>query len=578
METDGRLDLAGRPQARTLIALIFVFLFCGFHTRARASVLAEDQASQVKRLYDAGKWDAVVRAVPQSPAEPADLELDRGLALAQLHRLREAEAALQAGHEGHPRDPRFLVELGGIAYLEKRFSTAKKELRGALALDPRDAYTNSLLASIYFLEGNLEGALKYWNRAGKPIVSDLMYDPQPRLDPLILDRAFQFSPGSVWKRNQFLTTQAELASLDLFPHTYFELAAQQDGSFKLVWHDSEQPAWDSTKLDSIASMLRGLPYQSVYPEFYNLNHKGLNWLSFVRWDDEKRWLSSEAAWPVEENPKRCIRFYFVGRNENWNITRTLTPAVPSAAGFNMRRAVIGAEVASIASWRWRWNLAAEYSYRDFRTLTGIPGPAERFFSDSSGLALRANIQRPLIRFPERRFSLDAGASGEAGKFTANPLGRYGRVEGSLAANWFPKAQGEDYETSTLLRAGGTAGQVPFDELYMLGFDRDNDLWMRGHNGLVNGQKGNAPLGTNFILSNSDIDKVVYDGGFLLVKVGPFVDTGDITDPSQFFGSPKWLTDTGLQATVRVLGSFEFVFGYGKDLRSGNNTVYSTVTR
>ncbi len=578
METDGRLDLAGRPQARTLIALIFVFLFCGFHTRARASVLAEDQASQVKRLYDAGKWDAVVRAVPQSPAEPADLELDRGLALAQLHRLREAEAALQAGHEGHPRDPRFLVELGGIAYLEKRFSTAKKELRGALALDPRDAYTNSLLASIYFLEGNLEAALKYWNRAGKPIVSDLMYDPQPRLDPLILDRAFQFSPGSVWKRNQFLTTQAELASLDLFPHTYFELAAQQDGSFKLVWHDSEQPAWDSTKLDSIASMLRGLPYQSVYPEFYNLNHKGLNWLSFVRWDDEKRWLSSEAAWPVEENPKRCIRFYFVGRNENWNITRTLTPAVPSAAGFNMRRAVIGAEVASIASWRWRWNLAAEYSYRDFRTLTGIPGPAERFFSDSSGLALRANIQRPLIRFPERRFSLDAGASGEAGKFTANPLGRYGRVEGSLAANWFPKAQGEDYETSTLLRAGGTAGQVPFDELYMLGFDRDNDLWMRGHNGLVNGQKGNAPLGTNFILSNSDIDKVVYDGGFLLVKVGPFVDTGDITDPSQFFGSPKWLTDTGLQATVRVLGSFEFVFGYGKDLRSGNNTFYSTVTR
>ena len=578
METDGRLDLAGRPQARTLIALIFVFLFCGFHTRARASVLAEDQASQVKRLYDAGKWDAVVRAVPQSPAEPADLELDRGLALAQLHRLREAEAALQAGHEGHPRDPRFLVELGGIAYLEKRFSTAKKELRGALALDPRDAYTNSLLASIYFLEGNLEGALKYWNRAGKPIVSDLMYDPQPRLDPLILDRAFQFSPGSVWKRNQFLTTQAELASLDLFPHTYFELAAQQDGSFKLVWHDSEQPAWDSTKLDSIASMLRGLPYQSVYPEFYNLNHKGLNWLSFVRWDDEKRWLSSEAAWPVEENPKRCIRFYFVGRNENWNITRTLTPAVPSAAGFNMRRAVIGAEVASIASWRWQWNLAAEYSYRDFRTLTGIPGPAERFFSDSSGLALRANIQRPLIRFPERRFSLDAGASGEAGKFTANPLGRYGRVEGSLAANWFPKAQGEDYETSTLLRAGGTAGQVPFDELYMLGFDRDNDLWMRGHNGLVNGQKGNAPLGTNFILSNSDIDKVVYDGGFLLVKVGPFVDTGDITDPSQFFGSPKWLTDTGLQATVRVLGSFEFVFGYGKDLRSGNNTFYSTVTR
>ncbi len=578
MATHRRLDLAGRPQARALIVLLFVFLFCAFQARAQANVPAADRASQVKRLYDAGKWDAVVRAVPQSPAEPADLELDRGLALAQLHRLREAEAALQAGHQGHPRDPRFLVELGGIAYLEKRFSTAKKELRRALDMDPRDAYANNLLASIYFLEGNLEAALQYWNRAEKPIVSDLMYDPQPRLDPLILDRAFQFSPGSVWKRNQFLTTQAELKLLDLFPHTYYELAAQPDGSFKLVWHDSERPAWDSTTLDSIAPMLRGLPYQSVYPEFANLNNKGLNWLSFVRWDDEKRWLSSEAAWPLEENPKQRIRLYFVGRNENWNITRTLAPTAPSAAGFNMRRAVVGAEVASIAGWQWQWNLAAEYSYRDFRTLTGIPGPAERFFTDSSGLTLRANIQRSLIRFPERRFSLDAGASGEAGKFTAKPLGRYGRVEGLLAANWLPQATGEDYEVTSLLRTGGTAGQVPFDELYMLGFDRDNELWMRGHNGLVNGQKGNAPLGTNFILSNSDIDKVVYDGGFLLVKAGPFVDTGDITDPSQFFGSRKWLTDTGLQTTVRVLGSFEFVLGYGKDLRSGNNTFYSTVTR
>ena len=578
MATHRRLDLAGRPQARALIVLLFVFLFCAWQARAQASVPAADRASKVKRLYDAGKWDAVVRAVRQSPAEPADLELDRGLALAQLHRLREAEAALQAGHQGHPRDPRFLVELGGIAYLEKRFSTAKKELRRALDMDPRDAYANNLLASIYFLEGNLEAALQYWNRAEKPIVNDLMYDPQPKLDPLILDRTFQFSPGSVWKRNQFLTTQAELKLLDLFPHTYYELAAQPDGSFKLVWHDSERPAWDSTTLDSIAPMLRGLPYQSVYPEFANLNNKGLNWLSFVRWDDEKRWLSSEAAWPLEENPKQRIRLYFVGRNENWNITRTLAPTAPSAAGFNMRRAVVGAEVASIAGWQWQWNLAAEYSYRDFRTLTGIPGPAERFFTDSSGLTLRANIQRSLIRFPERRFSLDAGASGEAGKFTAKPLGRYGRVEGLLAANWLPQATGEDYEVTSLLRTGGTAGQVPFDELYMLGFDRDNDLWMRGHNGLVNGQKGNAPLGTNFILSNSDIDKVVYDGGFLLVKAGPFVDTGDITDPSQFFGSRKWLTDTGLQTTVRVLGSFEFVLGYGKDLRSGNNTFYSTVTR
>ncbi|MGB8478063.1 MAG: hypothetical protein WCE63_04380 [Acidobacteriaceae bacterium] len=65
---------------------------------------------------------------------------------------------------------------------------------------------------------------------------------------------------------------------------------------------------------------------------------------------------------------------------------------------------------------------------------------------------------------------------------------------------------------------------------------------------------------------------------LVVQVGPFLDTGSSYGPSQYFGSPKWLTDTGLQARVKLLGNFSFVLGYGKDLRSGANTFYSMASR
>jgi hypothetical protein len=34
----------------------------------------------------------------------------------------------------------------------------------------------------------------------------------------------------------------------------------------------------------------------------------------------------------------------------------------------------------------------------------------------------------------------------------------------------------------------------------------------------------------------------------------------------------------MQAKIRVLGSFEFVLGYGKNIRSGNNSFYTTVSR
>jgi len=577
MAPHAQLDAAGGSTTRALILLFALFLGAG-HASSQATTPASSGSQKIKALYDAGQWSDIVRLVPESSAEPADLELYRGLALAQLGQYALAERALKAGYLGHPKDARFLTELAGIAYRDKRFSIAKLELRHALAINPKDDYSNNFLASIYFLEGNLEAALKYWNRVGKPKLRDLEYDPIPNLDPLILDQAFRFSPDMVWTRNRFLTTKAELASLDLFPHTFYELQAQQDGAFDLVWHDSQRSRWQDFKWATIAPMLRGLPYLSVYPEFYNLNGKGLNWLSFVRWDDQKRWFSSELSAPLAANPKERLRLYFEDRNENWNVTSRILPFSDSPAGFNVRRTAIDIGLHSISSWRWQSNVDAEYSYRNFRSLAGIPQAAAPFFTDSSAIALRASVEHPFIRFPERRFSLDAALAGEAGKFFSSPLGKYVRVEGSLTADWLPQARGEDYEMKIRLRSGGTAGQIPFDDLFMLGFDRDNDLWLRGHNDLRNGQKGNAPMGRDFVLTNADIEKVLFNDGLFLVKAGPFVDTGNIYDSSQFFGSPKWLTDTGLQTTVKILGRFEFVLGYGKDLRSGNNTFYSSVSR
>lgn len=591
MEPHRPLDAAGRAADPPLIALLLLLFFLA-SARAQAPAQAQpmaqvslhssapnqDRAAKLKKLYDAGRWREVVRETAAATNESAAALLYRGLALAQLGRLREARRTFEKGLADHPRDTHFLTELAGIDYREKRYSAAKRELRRALAIDPQNGYANDFLATIYSLDGNLEAALKYWNRVRKPKLNDLTYHVSPGLDRVLLDRAFEFSRGSEWSREQFLTTRARLAAMNLFPQMRFDLEAEPDGSFDLGYFATERTGLRRRSWLGVVSMLRGLPYQSVYPEFYNLNGKGLNWLSFFRWDDEKRRLSSEISGPLFENPKQRFRVYLDGRNENWDISRTMLPGTLVPAGMNMERAVAGAEFRSIESGRWQWHVGAEYTYRRFRSLTGIPPEAMPFFTDTSSLALRFGAQRWLIRYPERRFTLDSTGSAEIGNFYTNPLGRYSRIEGSLNANWLPKARGEDYRTQTRLRAGRTFGQVPFDDLFTLGFDRDNALWMRGHDGLRDGKKGNAPLGRNFILSNSEIDKIVYSDGLFTVKLGPFLDTGDIYDPSGFFGSPKWLTDTGVQATVKVLGSFQVVLGYGKDLRSGNNTFYTTVFR
>ena len=125
-----------------------------------------------------------------------------------------------------------------------------------------------------------------------------------------------------------------------------------------------------------------------------------------------------------------------------------------------------------------------------------------------------------------------------------------------------------------LRAGKSWGSVPFDELFTLGINADNDLWMRGHIATRDGRKGSAPLGRNYFLSNWEEDKNVYGNGLVTVKLGPFVDTGKTTDPLPGLGSHEWLWDVGFQAKVRLLGT-EVVVSYGKD-SSGNNAVYMTL--
>ncbi len=568
----------GRSKPRYLATIFALLIAIPACTAAQSPARSDaNKVAQVKALYDSGQWAAVVQAVPESPDEPANLELYRGLALAQLHRWDEAKSTFEAGLVHHPRNARLMVELAGVFYQQKNFSHAKHFLRRALSIDSTDPYSNNFLASIYFLQGNLEAALKYWNRVGKPRLADLTYSPEPSLDPLILDRAFDFSRGSVWTRSQFLTTEARLNSLDLFPLMNFDLQPQPDGSFDLVFRAAQRAPWTRNYLASAFALLRGLPFETVYPAFYNINGAGLNLVSLFRWDDQKRRISTELAAPLFDNPALRYRLYFDARDENWNVTDTLVPAATASARFNVERVAAGGELRFIESGRWQWSMGGEYTDRLYRTLTGIPAPAMPFFTGGSSLALISTFQRSLIRFPERRFTLDGGASGQVGTFFTNPLGRYARLQSSLVANWFPQAQGDDYHLQARFRAGGTLGQVPLDDLFVLGFDRDTDLWMRGYPGLYHGQKGNAPLGRDYFLTNWDFDKVAYDNPFFTATVGPFLDSGDAYDPSHYFGSRRWMWDSGLETKIRVLGRAQIILGWGITLRSANSSFFATVS-
>jgi len=177
----------------------------------------------------------------------------------------------------------------------------------------------------------------------------------------------------------------------------------------------------------------------------------------------------------------------------------------------------------------------------------------------------------------RRIFISTGLNSQAGRVWSAPAESFEKLQGSFNFHWLPEVKGDDYETQWTVRCGKTFGDVPFDELFMLGLGADNDLLMRAHVGTRRGRKGSAPLGRDYVLSNWETDKNIYSNGVIAVKLGPFVDTGRITDPDPLLTQRKLLVDAGAQAKVRVLG-VGVVFSYGKDLRTGNNEFFATIGR
>ncbi len=128
------------------------------------------------------------------------------------------------------------------------------------------------------------------------------------------------------------------------------------------------------------------------------------------------------------------------------------------------------------------------------------------------------------------------------------------------------------------RAGKGLGSLPFDELFMLGMERENDLQLRGHPVSYQGKKGNAFLGTSFLLFNSGFDKRVYQHPWFDISLGPLFDGGKTYDEPGRFASPSWLWDLGLQSKVRVRNGSVLVISYGKSLHESRSVWFVALSR
>jgi hypothetical protein len=375
--------------------------------------------------------------------------------------------------------------------------------------------------------------------------------------------------------DELLTSNPRLRGLEIFPGYKIELAARPDGHYDAIFRAQELNGFGNSKLQALVRMFSGALFEEITPEYYNLHGSATNIVSLARFDTDKRRALAAISGPLGGNPKWRYHAGVDLRNENWTVQTSFTGPSTFLGATNLQRESASAEISRFVGARWSWSTGLEISHRDFRNV--VPGTAltPELLAQGYQIKQKAQFTYELWRSPERRLTISSGGSSQAGRIWSQPGQSFQKLKWNIGVHWFPSARNDNYDMLWQGRAGKTFGQVPFDELFMLGTERDNDLPLRAHLGTRHGEKGSAPLGHNYFLSNWESARKAYSNGFLTVTLGPLLDTGKILDATANLDPGKWFFDTGAQARLSALG-VHVVLLYGKDLRTGNNAFYTDV--
>jgi hypothetical protein len=414
------------------------------------------------------------------------------------------------------------------------------------------------------MHGRLEAALMHWNLLDQPVLADVRLIPESSLAPVLRHRAIAASGGQILTLDRLRATAGNLERLDVFSSYRFELVPSANDRFALTVHtiDTINPwqGWTARLL----SLAAALPYQAIALDRHNIGRRALNLSTFWRWDPNKRRALVSYAAPWRGDPRYRYRLSLDARDERWSLAGT------PLSDVRLRRVEAGADLVIALTRRLQWTPGARLS----RVLYDR-GDGSRLFDDYWSVRARNQLEYELWRSPERRFVIDSFAWGETGSIHLQARSRFLSAAAGARAVWGPFADDASGVVRASVSAGRFFGDAPLDQLFILGMERDNDLWLRGHVGTMDGRKGSAPMGRAYVLSQVGFERRWLHFPLVDLAAGPFFDSGRV---SGALGSRGWLHDIGVQATLAAAGKLRWVFVYGRDLRGGRGVFYTSVER
>ena len=531
-----------------------------------------DNISEGRDAISRGEYARAVGLLSDStgqprPSDSADAHVYLGIAFAHIREWRRAEDPFKLGVERFPEDPRFHNELAGVYLAASDLDRGRASLRQALVVDPGNKYATDLLATVDMSMGNVQSALGLWNREGQPIVGDVLQNSHTEFEHWLVPQATTFDSGETLTWGSWRTTEARLWKSRVYSNVAVEIEpTPEPNEYTTIIRTTEKT---NQRRDLIINMFAGTVFQQTPSvNWWNIRNSGVSLNSSYRFTTNRHRgeLGLYAAIPIPGILFLDTRWTY--RSERWNVE----PSVRTLSGrerFTLKTTGLRAMLRHVP--HYRVELGAGFEYRNRKDENAGAATVDR--RDTGKILMEASV----IPF-DGRYQSRINVTG----FLARPaiLGdmRYSGGTAELQNRYVIERDSAAY-FDWAIKGGSSRGELPIDDYFMLGQKDRPEHLLRGHNAITpDGNYGNGPLGTDFVLFNATLEERIrrlplfnaLNIPYVDLKWQLFMDAGQTFDRARVFRQDRLLVDVGggfkLETPDRILH-----LSYGRSLRDGTGT-------
>src|SRR5262245_27640662 len=363
------------------ISLLSLFLI--------AAPFAVAQIDQAQQAIDNGEYVRAVSILSEALADrpTPDAYIYLGRAYTRMKEYQQAEDVLNEGVAKYPEDARFHNELAKLFLENNDAESAKTQLRRALLVDENNAYASDLLATINLSEGDVQSALRSWNKSRRPVIHDILHNYYFDLESWVERSAVGFHPGNVLHYYDWKTTQWRLFESGAYSNVGIEVEPTPvEEQYNVVIRTS---ARTNSPSDFLFNAVKFAPAHTSFVDVWNIGNTGMNFNGAYRWETNRRRVQGGLKIPLPLFGLTYVELANTWRSERWDVSRVIRPEFLSSARFDYKANALQVFFKSVPSYRVEVGWGFEYINR------AAKGNLPQLFTDTRNVgkfAVETNIR------------------------------------------------------------------------------------------------------------------------------------------------------------------------------------------